>query len=81
MGILCIISMHSCFKVLVRMVPTREKISASLKKDPSISDEELMDHMRRALEAARTNTTEINRFYTLRGQHSTEKSKSLQFVP
>lgn len=63
------------------MVPTREKMAASLKKDPSLSDEELLEHMKQAMEVARTNTSEINRFYTIRGQHSTEKSKSLQFVP
>lgn len=63
------------------MVPNREKMGASLKKDPSLTDEELMEHMRLAIEAARTNIAEINRFYALKGQHSTEKSKSLQFVP
>jgi len=66
------------YQVLVRMVPTKEKIA---EKDPSLSNEELLEHMKMSLEAARTNTAEINRFYTLRGQHSTEKSKSLQFAP
>ena len=54
---------------------------ASLKKDQSLSDEELLEQMRLAMEAARTNIAEINRFYTIRGQHSTEKSNSLQFAP
>jgi len=63
------------------MMPSREKIGMSMKKDPSLSNEELLEHMREALEVARTNTTEINRFYTLRKQLSTEKSKSIQFSP
>ena len=68
-------------QVLVRMVPSREKIGTSLKKDSSLSNEELLEDMKEALVVARTNTAEINRFYTLRGQHSMEKSKSLQFAP
>ena len=68
------------FKVLIRMVPSKDELAASLKKDPLLSDQELIEHMKEAMVRAKTNIDEINRFYSIRGQHSDQKSSSIQFA-
>lgn len=51
-------------------VPYRKDFIAALKKDPSLTDEQLYEDMRVALTALKTNIDEVNRFYTEKGQHS-----------
>ena len=51
-------------------VPYRKDFIASLKKDPSVSDDQLYEDMRTALAALRTNIDVINKFYTDKDQHS-----------
>ena len=48
---------------------SRKEVMKALKKDPSLSDEDLMEHMKATMTAMKTNIDEINRFYTLKGQH------------
>ena len=43
---------------------------AALKKDASVSSETLYSDMQAALTPLRETINELNRFYTLRGQHS-----------
>lgn len=54
----------------MRAVPYRKDFLASLKKDPSVSDDKLYEDMRIALAAGKTHIVEINRFFTEKGQHS-----------
>lgn len=54
----------------MRAVPYRKNFLASLKKDPSVSDDQLYEDMRTAMAAGKTNIEEINRFFTEKGQHS-----------
>ena len=42
----------------------------ALKKDASVSTERLYSDMRAALSPLRDTINELNRFYSLRGQHS-----------
>lgn len=51
-------------------VPYRKDFLAALKKDPAVSDEQLYEDTRTALAALKTNIDEINRFYTVKDQHS-----------
>ena len=66
-------------QVLIRLVPTKDELAVSLKKDPLLSDQELIEHIKEALARAKTNIDEIDRFYSIRGQHSDQKSSSIQF--
>ena len=54
----------------MRAVPYRKDFLASLKKDPTVSDDRLYEDMRAALASGKTNIEEINRFFTEKGQHS-----------
>ena len=51
-------------------MPYRKNFLASLKKDPSVSDDQLYEDMRTAMVAGKTHIEEINRFFTEKGQHS-----------
>ena len=65
--------------MLIRMIPSKEQLAEDLKKDPSLTDQELIEHIKEAMARAKTNIDEINRFYTSRGQHSEQKSSTIQF--
>ena len=54
----------------MRAVPYRKDFLASLKKDPSVSNDQLYEDMRIAMAAGKTHIEEINRFLTEKGQHS-----------
>ena len=54
----------------MRAVPYRKDFLASLKKDPSVSDDQLYEDMRIAMTAGKSQIEEINRFLTEKGQHS-----------
>lgn len=57
-------------QVAVRAVPYHKDFIVALKKDPSVSDDQLYEDMRTSLTALKSNIDEINRFYTEKGQHS-----------
>ena len=65
--------------MIISLVPSKDELAVSLKKDPLLSDEELIEHMKEAMVVAKTNIDEINRFYSLCGQHSEQKSSAIQF--
>lgn len=54
----------------MRAVPYRKDFIAALKKDPAVTDEQLYADIKLSLSALKTNIDEINRFYTVKGQHS-----------
>lgn len=54
----------------VRAVPYRKDFMSALKKEPMVTDEQLLEDMKGALSTLKTNIDEINRFYTEKGQHS-----------
>lgn len=58
------------FAVAVRAVPYYQDFMVALKKDPGISDAQVLNDMRTSVTALKTNIDEINRFYTKKGQHS-----------
>ncbi|CAI8026676.1 Glycolipid transfer protein [Geodia barretti] len=58
------------FSVAVRAVPYHKDFVTALKKDASVSSETLYSDMQAALTPLRETINELNRFYTLRGQHS-----------
>ncbi len=43
------------------MMPSKDALAANLKKDPSLSDEELIEHMRDANVKTKSNVDEIKR--------------------
>ena len=57
-------------QLAVRAVPYRKDFLVALKKDPSVSDEQLYEDMKVSLSDLKTNIDEINRFYTVKDQHS-----------
>ncbi len=61
---------HSFYQLAVRAVPYHKDFIAALKKDPSVSDEQLYEDMRASQISLKSNLDEINRFYTEKGQHS-----------
>lgn len=59
------------FNLAVRAVPYHKDFVAALKKDRSgVTDEMLYKDMQDSLSPLRGTINELNRFYTLRGQHS-----------
>ena len=54
----------------MRAVPYRKDFIVALKKDPSVTNDQLYEDMRTALQELKSNIDEINRFYTEKGQHS-----------
>ena len=58
------------YQVAVRAVPYHKDFVTALKKDASVSSETLYGDMQAALTPLRETINELNRFYTLRGQHS-----------
>ena len=57
-------------QVAVHAVPYHKDFVLALKKDPSVTNEQLYEDMRAALAPLKANISEINRFYTVKGQHS-----------
>lgn len=57
-------------QVAVHAVPYHKDFVLALKKDPSVTNEQLYEDMRAALEPLKASISEINRFYTIKGQHS-----------
>lgn len=57
-------------QVAVRAVPYYQDFMVALKKDPSISDAQVLEDMRVSITSLKSNIDEINRFYTQKGQHS-----------
>ena len=51
-------------------MPYHKDFVTALKKDASVSSETLYGDMQAALTPLRETINELNRFYTLRGQHS-----------
>ncbi len=43
------------------MLPSKDALAANLKKDPSLSDEELIEHMKDAMVKTKSNIDEINK--------------------
>ena len=69
----CALSVCECgvsVQLAVRVVPYRKDFLLALKKDSSVTDEQLYADMRVSIAALKTNIDEINRFYTAKGQHS-----------
>lgn len=54
----------------MRAVPYHKDFIVALKKDPSVTNEQVYEDMRAAIGSLKTNIDEINRFYTEKGQHS-----------
>lgn len=54
-------------KVAVRAVPYYEDFMKSLKKSEGISDQEVHQHIRTAIDALKANIDEINTFYAAKG--------------
>lgn len=76
--------MHVCTytpQLLMKAVPYRHDFIANLKKDPSLTDEELYQHMRDAIAVSKTNTAELQRLYTEKGLDSQEQVNSIMFKP
>ena len=57
-------------QIAVRAVPYHKDFVLALKKDPNVSNETLYGDMRASLAPLRATIDEINRFYTVKGQHS-----------
>ncbi len=64
------------FKVLIKLIPSKDEMSTCLKKDPQLSEQELIEHIKETVVRTKTNIDELNRFYTIRGLHFDQKSSS-----
>ena len=51
-------------------VPYHKDFVVALKRDTSVTNEQLYSDMQASLDPLRNTINELNRFYTLRGQHS-----------
>ena len=51
-------------------VPYHKDFVVALKRDASVTNEQLYSDMQASLDPLRNTINELNRFYTLRGQHS-----------
>lgn len=54
----------------MRAVPYYQDFMLALKRDPTISDSQVLEDMRTSITLLKANIDEINRFYTQKGQHS-----------
>ena len=66
-------------QLLIKAIPYRSEFISKLKKDPSLTDEQLYQHTKEAIELSKTNTNELSRFYTERGLDSQEQVNSVMF--
>ena len=57
----------------MKAVPYRKDFIAALKKDPSTTEEQVIEDTRTTIASLKTNIDEINRFYTEKGLHVEEK--------
>ena len=57
-------------QVAVRAVPYHKDFVKALKKDASVTNDQLYSDMRASLGPLRATIDEVNRFYTAKGQHS-----------
>ena len=64
---------HDCIQVAVRAVPYRKDFIEALKKDPSTTEEQVVEDTRSSIAKLKTNIDEINRFYTVNGLQSDVK--------
>lgn len=62
--------MYVCVQVAVRAVPYHKDFVLALKKDASVTDDQLYSDMQASLAPLRATINEVNRFYTAKGQHS-----------
>ena len=67
----------------MKVIPYRSEFIAKLKKDPTLTDEQLYQHMRETIAVSKTNTSteELCRLYTERGLDSQEQVNSIMFEP
>ena len=65
----------------MKVIPYRSEFIAKLKKDPTLTDEQLYQHMRDTITVSKTNTEELCRLYTERGLDSQEQVNSIMFKP
>ena len=57
----------------MRAVPYRKDFVESLKKDPSVTEEQVVEDTKTSIAKMKTNIDEINRFYTESGLDSDAK--------
>ena len=57
----------------MRAVPYRKDFIEALKRDPSITEERVIEDTKSSIAKLKTNIDEINRFYTEKGLHSDSK--------
>lgn len=60
-------------QLAVKAVPYRKDFIVALKKDPSITEEQVIDDTKTAIAKLKTNVDEINRFYTEKGLQADHK--------
>ena len=69
----CVLCVTSTIQVAVRAVPYHKDFVKALKKDASVTTDQLYSDMRASLGPLRATIDELNRFYTAKGQHSEDK--------
>lgn len=57
-------------QVAVRAVPYHKDFVLALKKDTSVTNDQLYSDIRAALAPLRATIDEVSRFYSVKGQHS-----------
>ena len=68
-------------QLLMKAIPYRSEFISKLKKDPTLTDEQLYQHMRDSIAVSKTNTDELCRFCSERGLDSQEQVNSIMFKP
>ena len=65
----------------MKVIPYRSEFIAKLKIDPTLTDEQLYQHMRDAIAVSKSNTEELCRLYGEKGLDSQEQVNYIMFKP